>query len=213
MSCHSVRFLPAPYGLPVEAFLFSTFSVSLAEIGDKTQLLAFLLISKFRKPWPIIWGILVATLANHAVAAWLGAYAADWLQGEWLNWIVALSFIAVGLWILIPDKVDDEENSPYEKYGAFVATTILFFIAEIGDKTQVATVILGAQFEALFWVIVGTTAGMMLANVPVVAIGHLAVEKLPLKWIRIIASSAFIILGLWVILSNPELITTPPQNK
>ena len=189
----------------MEAFLFSTFSVALAEVGDKTQLLAFLLISKFRRPWPVIWGILVATLANHAAAAWFGAVAADWLQGEWLNQVVALSFIAVGIWILIPDGVDEEEDNRYEKYGAFVATCILFFIAEIGDKTQVATVILGAQFDALFWVVLGTTVGMMLANVPVVVIGQLAVEKLPLKWIRIVASSAFIILGLWVLISDPSL--------
>ncbi len=189
----------------MDAFLFSTFSVALAEIGDKTQLLAFLLISRFRKPWPIIWGILLATLANHGVAAWLGAFAADWLQGEWLTWVVSLSFIAVGLWILIPDKIDDDEESAVEKYGAFIATLVLFFIAEIGDKTQVATVILGAQFESLFWVVMGTTVGMLLANVPVVAIGHLAVDKMPLKWIRLGASTIFIALGLWVILSGQDL--------
>jgi putative Ca2+/H+ antiporter (TMEM165/GDT1 family) len=189
----------------MDAFLFSTFSVALAEIGDKTQLLAFLLISRFRKPWPIIWGILLATLANHGVAAWLGAFAADWLQGEWLTWVVSLSFIAVGLWILIPDKIDDDEENAVEKYGAFIATLVLFFIAEIGDKTQVATVILGAQFESLFWVVMGTTVGMLLANVPVVAIGHLAVDKMPLKWIRLGASTIFIVLGLWVILSGQDL--------
>lgn len=189
----------------MDAFLFSTFSVALAEIGDKTQLLAFLLISRFRKPWPIIWGILLATLANHGVAAWLGAFAADWLQGAWLTWVVSLSFIAVGLWILIPDKIDDDEESAVEKYGAFIATLVLFFIAEIGDKTQVATVILGAQFESLFWVVMGTTVGMLLANVPVVAIGHLAVDKMPLKWIRLGASIIFIALGLWVILSGQDL--------
>lgn len=205
--CHSVCSLPAPKVNSMEAFLFSTLSVALAEIGDKTQLLAFLLISRFRKPWPIIWGILVATLANHAIAGWLGAVAADWLQGDWLNWLVGGSFIAVGLWILIPDKMDDEEESSFEKYGAFVATVILFFIAEIGDKTQVATVILGAQFESLFWVVMGTTVGMMLANVPVVAIGHLAVDKLPLKWIRIVASSAFVILGIWVLLSEQAIMS------
>lgn len=191
----------------MDAFLFSTFSVALAEIGDKTQLLSFLLISRFRKPWPIIWAILIATLANHGIAAWLGAVAADWLQGEWLVWVVALSFIAVGLWILIPDKMEDEEESAFSKYGAFVATLVLFFIAEIGDKTQVATVILGAQFDALFWVVMGTTLGMLLANVPVVAIGHLAVDKLPLKWIRIGASSVFIVLGVWVLLGDSAALT------
>ncbi|MAC45444.1 TMEM165/GDT1 family protein [Oceanospirillum beijerinckii] len=191
----------------MDAFLFSTFSVALAEIGDKTQLLSFLLISRFRKPWPIIWAILIATLANHGIAAWLGAVAADWLQGEWLIWVVALSFIAVGLWILIPDKMEDEGESTLSKYGAFVATLVLFFIAEIGDKTQVATVILGAQFDSLFWVVMGTTLGMMLANVPVVVIGHLAVDKLPLKWIRIGASSVFIILGIWVLLSDSAVLT------
>ncbi|OOV88865.1 TMEM165/GDT1 family protein [Oceanospirillum linum] len=191
----------------MEAFFFSTFSVALAEIGDKTQLLAFLLISRFRKPWPIIWGILVATLANHAIAGWLGAVAADWLQGDWLNGLVGGSFIAVGLWILIPDKLDDDTKNPYEKYGAFLATVVLFFIAEIGDKTQVATIILGAQFDALFWVVMGTTVGMMLANVPVVAIGHLAVDRLPLKWIRIGASGVFVLLGIWVLLSDQAIMS------
>jgi len=191
----------------MEAFFFSTFSVALAEIGDKTQLLAFLLISRFRKPWPIIWGILVATLANHAIAGWLGAVAADWLQGDWLNWLVGGSFVAVGLWILIPDKLDDDTKNPYEKYGAFLATVVLFFIAEIGDKTQVATIILGAQFDALFWVVMGTTVGMLLANVPVVAIGHLAVDRLPLKWIRIGASSVFVLLGIWVLLSDQAIMS------
>ncbi|WP_245543155.1 TMEM165/GDT1 family protein [Oceanospirillum maris] len=205
--CHSVYSLPASKVNHVDAFLFSTLSVAFAEIGDKTQLLSFLLISRFRKPWPIIWGILVATLANHGIAAWLGAYAADWLTGEWLNWVVGGSFIAVGLWILIPDKIDDDNGSSFDQYGAFVATLILFFIAEIGDKTQVATVILGAQFESLFWVVIGTTVGMMLANVPVVAIGHLAVDKLPLKWIRLGASSVFIALGLWVALVEQALMS------
>lgn len=197
-------FRPLRY-VPMEALLFSTFSVALAEIGDKTQLLSFLLISRFRKPWPIIWGILIATLANHAVAAWLGAVAADWLQGEWLTWLVGGSFIAVGLWILIPDKLEDDEDSRFEKYGAFVATLVLFFIAEIGDKTQIATVVLGAQFDSLFWVVMGTTIGMMLANVPVVAIGHFAVEKLPLKWIRLGASGVFIVLGIWVLASGQQI--------
>ncbi|SEF41200.1 Putative Ca2+/H+ antiporter, TMEM165/GDT1 family [Oceanospirillum linum] len=205
--CHSVCSLPAPKVNFMEAFFFSTFSVALAEIGDKTQLLAFLLISRFRKPWPIIWGILVATLANHAIAGWLGAVAADWLQGDWLNGLVGGSFIAVGLWILIPDKLDDDTKNPYEKYGAFLATVVLFFIAEIGDKTQVATIILGAQFDALFWVVMGTTVGMMLANVPVVAIGHLAVDRLPLKWIRIGASGVFVLLGIWVLLSDQAIMS------
>ncbi|SEI39341.1 Putative Ca2+/H+ antiporter, TMEM165/GDT1 family [Allopseudospirillum japonicum] len=184
----------------MEALLISTFSVAIAEIGDKTQLLSFLLIARFRQPWPIIWGILVATLANHAVAAWLGQSFANLLTADWLPWVVGAAFIAVGLWVLIPDKLDEEEESSWFKSNAFVASLVLFFIAEIGDKTQIATIILGAQYTSLLMVVMGTTLGMLAANVPVVMMGHLAVDKLPLDWIRRVASAVFILLGIYVII-------------
>lgn len=183
----------------MEALFVSTLSVAIAEIGDKTQLLSFLLIARFRKPWPIIWGILVATLANHAIAAWLGQSFAGFLTADWLPWILGAAFIAVGLWVLIPDQLDDEEESSWLKSSAFMASLVLFFIAEIGDKTQIATLILGAQYPSLLMVVMGTTLGMLAANVPVVMMGHLAVDKLPLDWIRRIASAVFILLGIYVI--------------
>nr|WP_218186472.1 TMEM165/GDT1 family protein [Terasakiispira papahanaumokuakeensis] len=186
----------------MEALVFSTTSVAIAEIGDKTQLLAFLLIARYRRPWPIIVGILISTLLNHALAAWLGAFAADWLSSGWLPWLVGGAFIAVGVWILIPDKLDDESESRWLKHGAFLATLMLFFIAEMGDKTQIATVLLGAQFNNLPMVVLGTTLGMLLANVPVVLAGHLAIDRLPLNWIHRIASALFIALGLWIILGD-----------
>ena len=158
-----------------DALLVSTGTVALAEIGDKTQLLALLLAARFRKPWPIVAGILVATLLNHAAAAWIGQVAASWLTPQTLRWIVAASFIGIALWTLKPDTLDDDEKLP--GHGAFIATTIAFFIAEIGDKTQVATV--------------------LLANVPVVLLGNRFAAKLPLKAARIAAACVFLALGLW----------------
>ena len=171
----------------MEALLTSTLSVAIAEIGDKTQLLALLLICRFRKPWPIIAGMLAATLLNHAGAAWL--------DPKVMTWLVAGSFIAMAAWILVPDKLDDEE-SPLDKYGPFMATFVLFFIAEIGDKTQIATVLLAAKYDSLTQVIAGTTLGMMLANVPVVLLGKLGADKLPLKGIRIACAILFAGLGV-----------------
>ena len=171
-----------------DALLVSTGTVALAEIGDKTQLLALLLAARFRKPWPIIAGILVATLLNHAAAAWLGQLAASWLTPQTLRWIVAASFIGIALWTLKPDTLDDDEKLP--AHGAFIATTIAFFIAEIGDKTQVATVLLAAKYPSLLQVVAGTTIGMLLANVPVVALGSRFAAKLPLKAARIAAATS-----------------------
>lgn len=169
-------------------------SVALAEIGDKTQLLSLLLASRYRKPVPIIAAIFLATIANHALAAWLGVVVADYLSPELLKWVVAASFLAMAGWILIPDKLDDETIS---NRGPFVASFVAFFIAEIGDKTQIATSILGAQYsDALTWVVLGTTIGMLLANVPVVLIGKLSADKLPLDLIRKI--TALLFLGLAV---------------
>ena len=179
----------------MEALLTSTLSVAIAEIGDKTQLLALLLICRFKKPWPIIAGMLVATLLNHAGAAWIGEFISRWLDPRIMTWLVAGAFIAMAIWILVPDKMDDEESS-LDKYGPFMATFVLFFIAEIGDKTQIATVLLAAKYDSLTQVIAGTTLGMMLANVPVVLLGKLGADRLPLKGIRIACAILFVGLGV-----------------
>lgn len=178
-----------------DALLVSTGTVALAEIGDKTQLLALLLAARFRKPLPIVAGILVATLLNHALAAWIGQLAASWLTPQTLRWIVAASFIGIALWTLKPDTLDEDETLPAR--GAFIATTIAFFIAEIGDKTQVATVLLAAKYPSLLQVVAGTTIGMLLANVPVVVFGSRFAQRLPLRAARIVAALVFLALGLW----------------
>ncbi|MDO2947797.1 TMEM165/GDT1 family protein [Aeromonas simiae] len=183
----------------MEALLTSTLSVAIAEIGDKTQLLALLLICRFRKPWPIIAGMLAATVLNHACAAWLGEMISRWLDPKLLTYLVAGAFIAMAIWILVPDKMDDEE-SPLDRFGPFVATFILFFIAEIGDKTQIATVLLAAKYDAFFQVIAGTTLGMMLANVPVVLLGKLGADRLPMRLIRASCALLFTLLGVSTLL-------------
>lgn len=187
--------IPSPGHIFMEALLTSTLSVAIAEIGDKTQLLALLLICRFRKPWPIIAGMFAATLLNHAGAAWIGEFISRWLDPKIMVYLVAVAFIAMAVWILVPDKMDDEESS-LDKYGPFMATFVLFFIAEIGDKTQIATVLLAAKYDSLVQVITGTTLGMMLANVPVVLIGKLGADKLPLKGIRIACACLFVGLGI-----------------
>lgn len=179
----------------MDAFLSSTLAVAIAEIGDKTQLLALFLATRFARHGAIVVGILVATLFNHAISAWLGAWLVQWIPEQWVPWIIGFSFIAVGLWVLIPDK-DDEENGAVLGYGAFIATTVLFFLAEIGDKTQVATVILAARYDSLFWVVTGTTLGMLLANVPVVYTGRWLMQRVPLGPVRIAACALFVGFGL-----------------
>ena len=181
----------------MEAFFVSTGIVSLAEIGDKTQLLALLLAARFRRPWPIIWGILVATVVNHALAGAVGQVVADMLSSQWQHGLLAISFLAVAAWTLVPDKLDEDEAPPIGKYSAFMATLVAFFLAEMGDKTQIATVVLAAQFDAYIWVVMGTTLGMLLANVPVVLLGNAAADKLPLAWIRRVTAFAFLLLGLY----------------
>ena len=181
---------------PLATALVATGTVALAEIGDKTQLLALLLAARFRRPWPIIAGILVATLLNHALAAWLGALVAHWLTPEALRWIVAGSFLAIALWTLKPDAID--EDAPLSAHGAFLATTLAFFVAEIGDKTQVATVLLAAKYSPLWEVVAGTTLGMLLANVPVVLLGHRFADRLPLRAARVTAALVFLVLAAWV---------------
>jgi putative Ca2+/H+ antiporter (TMEM165/GDT1 family) len=180
----------------LESLLVPTGIVAIAEIGDKTQLLALLLAARFRKPWPIIAGIILATLANHAVAGAMGNWVASFFSAITLSAVLAAAFFAVALWTLVPDKLDDDEASALKRYGPFLTTLIAFFLAEMGDKTQVATVMLAAQYPEFWLVILGTTAGMLLANVPVVLLGNFAAERLPLTLIRRVAASAFAILAL-----------------
>lgn len=183
----------------MEAFLVSAGLVAIAEIGDKTQLLAMLLATRYRKPVPIIFGILVATLANHAIAASVGAAVAAWLGPNAMRWIVGVLFIVMAGWALIPDK-EDEGPKASSHVGAFLATTIAFFLVEIGDKTQIATVALAARFHDIAIVTAGTTVGMMLANVPAVLCGDLIARKVPLKLVRICAAASFVLLGAVVLL-------------
>ena len=179
-----------------DAFVASFASVAVAEIGDKTQLLSLFLAARFRSRGAIIAGILVATLLNHAASAWFGAWVAQFIPEGWHAWLLGGSFIAVALWLLIPDKDDSEEVSVL-KYGAFFASCILFFLAEIGDKTQIATVLLAANYPMQTWlVIVGTTLGMLAANVPVVYAGRYLMQRLPLDWARRAACAVFFLLGV-----------------
>lgn len=182
----------------MDAFLISTGLVALAEIGDKTQLLALLLAARFKRPWPIVGGILVATVLNHAAAGWLGNWLSSQVSEFWLNLALALCFAVVAGWTLIPDKLDDKPGL-MERYGAFFATLVAFFIAEMGDKTQVATVMLAAQYDSLFRVIAGTTVGMLLANVPVIWLGNRAANTLPLTWIRRAAAAFFAVMASYAL--------------
>ena len=182
----------------MEAIFTSTAVVALAEIGDKTQLLAILLATRFANRWAIVWGILFATLANHALAALVGVQVANLLASHWFQLAVALSFIVMAGWTLIPDTLDEEEAGP-ARFGAFLTTLIAFFLVEMGDKTQVATVALGARFGDVLLVTLGTTLGMMIANVPAVWAGHALVERIPLKTIRMVAALLFLALGAWML--------------
>ncbi|MCA6224896.1 TMEM165/GDT1 family protein [Phenylobacterium sp.] len=187
----------------MEPFLTSTAIVTLAEIGDKTQLLAIVLAARFVQPFPIVGGILVATLANHFLAALVGAQAAAFLQGDLFRYAIALSFIAMAAWTLVPDKLDEDEplKAP-AKMGAFLTTTAAFFIVEMGDKTQLATVALGARFESALIVTLGTTLGMMLANVPAVFLGHEILKRVSLTLVRRIAAGLFLVIGVWMIVQT-----------
>ena len=179
-------------------FLLSAGLVALAEMGDKTQLLALLLAVKFRKPLPILLAILAATIVNHGVSAWLGQWVTSVVPEHILVWILAIGFIAMAAWMLIPDELGDESESinKWQKFGVFGATFMLFFLAEIGDKTQLATVALAARFDSFFLVMAGTTVGMMIASVPAVFIGERLAEKLPISLIHKIAAVIFLILGV-----------------
>ena len=180
----------------MEAFLISTGVVALAEMGDKTQLLAFILAARFKKPLPIIAGILCATLVNHGLAGALGAWITTVVSPEWMRWLLGLSFIGMAIWTLIPDKIEEEETRVAGRLGVFGATLITFFLAEMGDKTQLATVALAAHYGAPVIVIAGTTLGMLLADVPAVFIGNRFAEKLPMKLVHSIAAGVFAVMGL-----------------
>ncbi len=194
----------------MEAFLVSTGIVAIAEIGDKTQLLAFVLAARFRQPVPIILGILIATVANHALAAWIGVLVAGWLGPEVLRWILGVSFLAMAVWILIPDKVD-EDDTPARSFGPFLTTLIAFFLLEIGDKTQIATVALSARFNDLVLVTAGTTLGMMLANVPAVLLGKVAATAIPMKLVHGIAALIFAVLGILALLNIGDFMSASPR--
>ena len=190
-----------PESICMEAFLVSAGIVALAEIGDKTQLLALVLAARFKKPWPIVLGIFVSTLANHAMAGALGAWVTSMLSPQLLRWILGASFLAMALWMLIPDKLDDDgEQKALSRFGVFGTTAILFFLAEMGDKTQVATVMLAARYDSLAGVVAGTTLGMMLANVPVVFFGERVTRLLPLRVVHIVSALVFAVLGLLALL-------------
>ena len=185
----------------MEAFLVSTGIVALGEMGDKTQLLALLLAARFRKPVPIVLGILVATLANHAMAGALGGLLAAWMGPQWLRWVIGISFLAMAVWMLVPDKLDDVETEGRgRKLGVFGTTVLAFFLAEMGDKTQIATVMLAAKYNAYLWVVAGTTLGMMLANAPVVWLGERITRRVPLRIVHLISAAVFAVLGVLALL-------------
>jgi putative Ca2+/H+ antiporter (TMEM165/GDT1 family) len=193
-------FVPAGAFEFMEAFLVSTGIVALAEMGDKTQLLTLLLAAKFRKPWPIVLGIFVSTLVNHGLAGAVGAWVTHALGPDMLRWVLAASFIGMAIWMLIPDKLDDQASDSKPKYGVFLTTVVAFFLAEMGDKTQVATVMLAARFNAWAPVVAGTTLGMMLANTPVVWFGDRITRKVPIKLVHTIGAVIFLVLGVLALL-------------
>ncbi len=179
----------------MEAFLVSTGIVALAEIGDKTQLLAFVLAAKFRKPLPIIAGILLATLVNHGFAGALGAWITALMTPATLRWVLGISFLGMAVWTLIPDTFD-ESDSKVTRFGVFGTTVVGFFLAEMGDKTQIATVALAAQYHTFFAVVAGTTLGMMIANVPAVLLGDRIAQRMPVRLVHAVAAAIFAILGV-----------------
>jgi len=189
----------------MEALLISTGVVALAEIGDKTQLLAFILAARFKKPVPIILGILCATIINHGMAGALGAWITTVVSPDVMRWILGISFIGMAIWTMIPDKIEEEETRTAKKYGVFGATLITFFLAEMGDKTQIATVALAAHYGAPLMVVVGTTLGMLIADVPAVFIANKFAEKIPMKLVHSIAASIFLVMGLLTLFKVEKL--------
>jgi putative Ca2+/H+ antiporter (TMEM165/GDT1 family) len=187
---------PGPESACLEPFFVSTLVVAIAEIGDKTQLLAIVLACRFKKPWPIIAGIFVATLANHGLAALAGYWLSSLLDSMWFKAAVALGFLAMAAWALIPDKADDEAAERTSRFGVFGVTLISFFLVEIGDKTEIATAALAARFHTILLVAAGTTLGMMLANVPAVLLGEKATRFIPLRYMRWTTAVILVVLGV-----------------
>lgn len=184
----------------MDVILASTLLVAFAEIGDKTMLLAIILAARFRAPWPIIAGIFAATIVNHALAAWAGSAISGLLDGTWFRLAVALGFLGMAVWILVPDRLDEDgDGDQPARYGVFVTTTVAFFMAEMGDKTQIATVALGARYHAVELVAIGTTLGMMIANVPAVFLGERITRIIPMRIMRIAAAIIFVLLGVLAI--------------
>ncbi|HSI52325.1 MAG TPA: TMEM165/GDT1 family protein [Ramlibacter sp.] len=179
----------------MEAFLVSTGIVALAEMGDKTQLLSLVLAARFRKPWPIVWGILLATLLNHGLAGAAGAWVTSVLGPQVLRWVLGGSFIAMAVWMLIPDKLDEGADAKAPRLGVFATTLVAFFLAEMGDKTQIATVMLAARYDVWLPVVLGTTLGMMLANVPVVWFGDRVTRHVPIRVVHLVSAVIFALLG------------------
>lgn len=188
----------------MEAFLISIFAVALAEIGDRTQILVLLLAARFRKPVPILLGILLATILNHGTAGYMGIWLRAMVNGETFRWIISLCFIGMGIWMLGPDKKDDKPKL-IGQYGAFLTTFISFFLVEIGDKAQIAAIVLAARFNHLIPVVMGTTIGILLANIPAVWLGNFANNKLPIDMIRIVAAGLFILMGIWAFFDDYPL--------
>ena len=184
----------------MDAILNSFLLVFVSEMGDKTQLLALVLAARFKKPVPIMFGILVATLLNHALASYLGSFVSGYIAENVLKWILAATFIGFGLWMLVPDKEDEVKTE--NKHGAFLTTTVLFFIAEMGDKTQLATLALGANYSAPLAVTLGTTFGMLGADGLAIFFGHRFTEKISMKWIHRFASALFVLFGLVILIKN-----------
>ncbi|MEY4583558.1 MAG: hypothetical protein RJB10_55 [Pseudomonadota bacterium] len=189
----------------MEALYISTGVVALAEMGDKTQLLAFILAARFKKPVPIILGILLATLVNHGLAGALGAWITSVVSPDAMRWVLGLSFIGMAIWTLIPDKIEEEETQIALKLGVFGATLVTFFLAEMGDKTQIATVALAAHYVAPLMVVVGTTLGMLIADVPAVFVGNKFAAKIPMKLVHSIAAGIFAIMGVLTLLKAEKL--------
>ena len=188
----------------MDAFLISTGVVALAEIGDKTQLLAFILATRFKKPIPIIAGILMATLVNHGLAGALGAWITAMVDPFIMQWVLGVSFIAMAIWTLIPDDIEEEETQIALKLGVFGATLVTFFIAEMGDKTQIATVALAAHYGSPVWVVAGTTLGMLIADVPAVFIGNKLADRIPMTVVHRIAAAIFALLGIATLLNASQ---------
>ena len=186
--------------MTIESLLVSTGVVALAEIGDKTQLLAFLLAARFKKPVPIILGILAATVVNHGLAGAVGAWITHSISPEILRWVLGASFIGMAIWTMIPDKIEDEETQVAKRFGVFGATLITFFLAEMGDKTQIATIAMAAHYADPLLVVIGTTLGMLIADVPAVFVGDKLANKIPMKLVHSVAAAVFAVLGVATLL-------------